>query len=157
MYIFAILKPIFCILFCLFYVSKIIRAWFLWLITCTILGFFINLTTIVVTESEMLYYTSLCSFKLFCSLKCSCALYCFSALTLLTVSSIIILFPAIYASSIFKPLFLLWRLLKCLLLLESIVWPFLLWLLFIETLTFGFLRPFVALCTLRLLCSAKIH
>ena len=129
----------------------------MWLITCAILDFFMNLTSIVITEGEMLYYTSSCSFELLCFLRCSCALYCSSALTLSTVSSIITLFSTVYTSSISKPLLLLWSLLKCLSLLESLVWPLLLWLLFIGTLTSRFLRLFIVLYTLRFLCSTKIH
>jgi len=116
-----------------------------------------NLTTVIITKSKMLYYTSPYSFKFFCSLRCSHALYYSSALTLSTVSSVITLFPTIYASSIFKSLFLLQRLLKHLLLLESIVWPFLFQLLSIKILTFRFLRLFVALHTLKLLHSTEIH
>ena len=103
----------------------------------------------------MLYYTSSCSFKLFCFLECSYALYCFGALILSTVFSVMTLLSVVYTSSIFKPLFLLWRLLKCLLLLESIVWPLLL--LFIKISVFRFLRLFIALCTLRLLCFTEIY
>ena len=156
-YVFAIPKPIFYILFCLFCVFETIRAWFLWPITYAVFGFFMNLTTVVIIESEMFYYAFLCSFELFCSFRCSCAFYCSSALTLLTVSSIMTLFLAIYVSSIFEPLFLLWRLLKCLLLLESIVWLFLLWLLSIGILIFRFLRLFVALHILRLSHSTEIY
>ena len=105
----------------------------------------------------MFYYTSLCFFKLLCSFKCNCVFYCFSTLTLSTVSSVMTLFPAIYASSIFELLFLLQRLLKHLLLLEFIVWPFLFWFLSIKFLISGFLRLLVVLYTLRLLCFAKIH
>jgi len=105
----------------------------------------------------MFYCAFFCSFKLLCSLRCSCALYCSSALTLLIVSSIIILFFIVYTSSIFKLLLLLWSPLKCLSLLESLVWPLLLWLLSIGTLTSRFPRPVVAIYTLRFLCTAKIH
>ena len=116
-----------------------------------------NLTFIVITEGEMLYCASFCSFKLLCSFKCSYVFYCSSALTLLIVFSIMTLFSIVYTSSIFELLLLLWRSLKHLLLLKSIVWPFLLWLLSVGILTFRFLRLLVTLCTLRLLCSAKIH
>jgi len=105
----------------------------------------------------MLYYASSCSFKLLCSLRCSCALYYFNTLTLLTVSNIMTLFSTVYTSSIFKPLFLLQRLLKHFLLLEFIVWPLLFWLLFIETLTSRFLRLSVTICMLSFLHTTKIH
>jgi len=105
----------------------------------------------------MLYCTFSCSFKFFCSLKCGCVFYYSSALTLLTVSSVMTLLPTVYTNSISELLLLLQSLLKCLLLLESIVWPLLLWLLSIEILTFRFLRPIVAVCILRFLCTTKIH
>jgi len=105
----------------------------------------------------MLNYTSPYSFKLLYSLRCSYALYCSSALTLSTISSIMTLFFIVYTSSIFKPLLLLQSLLKCLSLLESLVWLLLLWLLFIEILTSGFLRPLVAIYILRFLCTTKIY
>ena len=119
MTIFAIPKSIFCILF--FYFFELTWGRLLWPVACTILGFFMNLTTVVITEGKMLHYISPCSFKLFYSLRCSYVFYCSGVLTLLIVSSIMTLFSIIYASSIFKLLFLLQRLLKCLLLLESIV------------------------------------
>jgi len=155
MYIFPIMKPILLILF--FCAFEFIRAWFLWLITCAILGFFMNLTFIVIIEGKMLYYASFCFFELLCSLRCSCALYCSSALTLLTVSSIMTLFSIIYTSSIFELLLLLQNSLKCLLLLEFIVWPLLLWLLSIGTLTFRFLKPIIAIYMLKFLYTTKIH
>ena len=105
----------------------------------------------------MLYYISSYSFKLLCSLRCSYALYCSNALTLSIVFSIMTLFSAVYASSIFKLLFLLWRSLKHFSLLKSVVWLFLLLLLFIRTLIFWFLRPFIAVHMLSLLCTAKIY
>jgi len=105
----------------------------------------------------MLYGTSLCSFKLLCSLRCSYVFYCFNALTLLIVSSIITLFSIVYTSSIFESLLLLWSPLKCLSLLEFLVWLLLFWLLFIRTLTFRFPRPVIAVYMLRFLHTAKIH
>ena len=105
----------------------------------------------------MFYYASLYSFKLLCSLRCNYVFYYFSALTLLTVSSIVTLFPAVYASSIFKSLFLLQRLLKHLLLLKSIVWLFLFQFLSVRILAFRFLKLFVAVHILRFLCTAKVH
>jgi len=105
----------------------------------------------------MLYCAFSCFFELLCSLKCSCAFYYFSALTLLIVFSIMTLFFTVYTSSIFELLLLLWSLLKCLSLLESLVWFLLLWLLSIGTLTSRFLRPVVAACMLRFLCTAKIY
>ena len=116
-----------------------------------------NLTSIVITKGEMLHCISPCSFELLCSLKCSHALYCTGFLTLLTVSSIIILFPTVYTSSIFEPLLLLWSPLKHLSLLESMVWPLLPQLLSIRTLTSKFPWPIVAICTLRFLYTTKIH
>jgi len=116
-----------------------------------------NLTSIVIIKGKMLYCVSLCSFELLCSLRCSCALYCSSTLTLLTVSSIIILFSTVHINSIFKLLLLLWSLLKCFSLLESLVWPLLPWLLSIKTLTSRFLKPVVAVCMLKFLYTAKIH
>jgi len=105
----------------------------------------------------MFHCASFCSFELLCSLRCNCALYCSSTLILLIVSSIMILFPAVYISSIFEPLLLLWSPLKCLSLLKSLVWPLLLWLLSIRTLTSRFLKPVVTVCMLRFLCTTKIH
>ena len=129
----------------------------MWPITYTIFGFFMNLTTIVIIKNEILYHTSSCSFKLLYFFKCSYALYCSSTLTLLIVSSIMTLFSAVYASSIFKLLFLLWGLLKCLLLLKFIIWPFLLWFLSVEILTFRFLRLFTTIYISSFLCTAKVH
>ena len=96
-------------------------------------------------------------FKLFCSFRYSYVFYCFSALTLLTVFSIMTLFFTVYTSSIFELLLLLWSLLKCLSLLESLVWFLLLWLLSIGTLTFRFLKPIIAICMSRFLYIIKIH
>ena len=155
-YIFVIPNSVFYIFF-LFCVFEFIRAWFLWPITCTILDFFMNLTPIVIIKGKMLYCTSFCSFELLCFLGCSCALYCTSSLTLLTVSSIITLFPTVHISSISEPLLLLWSLLKRLFLLKSMVWPLFPQFLFIGTLTFRFLRPIVAIHILRFLHTAKIH
>ena len=129
--------PVLHIFFGHFY--ELFWARFLWPIAYTILNFFINLTTVVITENKMLYCTSFYFFKFFCSLRCGHALYCFSTLTLSTVSSIMTLFSIIYTSSIFKPLLLLWGLLKCLSLLESLVWLLLLWLLSVGSLVSGFL------------------
>jgi len=105
----------------------------------------------------MFYCISSCSFKLFYSLRCNYVFYCSSALILSTVSSIMTLFPTVYTSSISEPLLLLWSPLKCLSLMEFLVWPLLLWFLFIGTLTSRFPRPVIAICTLRFLCTAKIH
>jgi len=105
----------------------------------------------------MLYCASLCSFELLCSFRCSYAFYYTGSLTLLTVSSVITLFSTVYTSSISESLLLLWSPLKCLPLLESLVWPLLFWLLSIGTLTSRFPRSIVAICTLRFLCTTKIH
>ena len=105
----------------------------------------------------MFHCASLCSFEFFCSFGCSYAFYCSSTLTLLTVFSVMILFSTVYASSIFESLFLLQRSLKCLLLLKSIVWPFLLWLLSIGTLTSWFPRLLIAICISNFLYTAKIY
>jgi len=123
----------------------------------TILSFFMNLTFIIITEGKMLYCTSFCSFELLCSLKCSCAFYCSGALTLSTVSSVIILLSTVHISSIFESLLLLWSPLKCLSLLESLVWSLLLWLLSVGILTSRFPRPVVATCILRFLHTTKIY
>jgi len=147
--------PILCVLF--FCISELFRAWFLWPITCAILSFFMNLTSIVIIKGKMLYCISLYSFKLLCSLRCNCALYCTSSLTLSTVSSIMTLFFIVHTSSIFKPLLLLWSSLKHLFLLKSLVWPLLLWFLSTGILTSRFPKPVIAICTLRFLCTAKIY
>ena len=146
MHVFPIVTPILYILF--LYTSELIRAWFLWLITYAVFSFFINLTSIVITEGKIFHCTSFYSFELLCSFRCSYAFYYSSTLTLSTVSSIITLFSTVYISSIFKPLLLLWSLLKCLSMLESLIWPLLPKLLSIETLVSGFLRFSVVLCIL---------
>jgi len=129
----------------------------LWLITCTVLGFFMNLTSIVITEGKIFYCTSFCFFELLCSFGCSYALYYSSTLTLLIISSIMILFSTVYTSSISESLLLLQSLLKCLSLLKSLVWPLLPQLLSIKILISGFLRPLVAVCILKFLYTAKIR
>ena len=105
----------------------------------------------------MLYCTSPYSFKLLCSLRCSHALYCSSTLTLSTVSSVITLLFTVHTSSISKPLLLLWSPLKCLFLLESLVWPLLPQFLSIEILTSRFLKPVIAIYILRFLYTAEIY
>ena len=127
------MTPVLCILF--FYVFELIRAWFLWPVTCIIFGFFMNLTSIVIIKGKMFYCTSLYSFELLCSLRYGHALYCTGSLTLSTVFSIMTLLPTVYISSISEPLLLLWSPLKCLFLMESMVWPLFLQFLFIEILT----------------------
>ena len=105
----------------------------------------------------MLYCTSSHSFKFFCSFRYSCALYYFSTLILLTVFSIIILFSTVYTSSFFKPLLLLWSLLKCLLLLESLVWPLLLQFLSIIIFISGFPWLVSVSTLLGFSCTTKIY
>jgi len=127
------------IMFFFFYAFELFRAWFLWPIIYTILDFFINWIFIVITKGKVLNYTPFYSFKFFYSFGCPYTLYCSSALTFLAIFSVVILFPAIYTSSFFKPLFLLWSPLKRLLLLKSLIWLLLPRLLFVKTFSFRFL------------------
>ena len=125
MHIFSIIELILLIfLSCVF---ELFRAGFLWPVTCTVFGFLINWTfIIIIIKNEMLNCASPYSIKFLCFYECCYTLYCSNALTFSTVSDVMTLFPAVYISSFSKSLLLLWSLPKCFLLLKSLVWLLLL-------------------------------
>ena len=110
-----------------FYSFKYIQFQLLQLITYTIFSFFINLVYIIIVKGKIFNYILLSALKLLF------AFYTFKFLNMLkqyyTLTSIafyiISLLPIIFISSLLKLFLLLQSPLKCLYLLESLVWPLL--------------------------------